>query len=101
MPKMKVVGQTVQPGEFGHTHRQTDADGRYQVQYLPALLFINKATWSIIICQLWEAGLLYICGDIGSAMTKYIKTCTELSHPGCLLLQFYAFNHVLINYMQE
>ena len=28
--------------------------------------------------------------------TKYIKTCTELSHPGCLLLQFYALNHVLI-----
>ncbi len=27
-------------------------------------------------------------------MTKYIKTCTELSHPGCLLLQFYALNHV-------
>ncbi len=25
-------------------------------------------------------------------MTKYIKTCTELSHPGCLLLQFYALN---------
>ena len=28
--------------------------------------------------------------------TKYIKTCTELSHPGCLLLQFYALNHVFI-----
>ncbi len=26
--------------------------------------------------------------------TKYIKTCTELSHPGCLLLQFYALNNV-------
>ena len=30
------------------------------------------------------------------AKTKYIKTCTELSHPGCLLLQFYALNYVLI-----
>ncbi len=29
-----------------------------------------------------------------TAMTKYIKTCTELSHPGCLLLQFYALNYV-------
>ncbi len=36
-----------------------------------------------------------------NALTKYIKTCTELSHPGCLLLQFYALNHVLIIYMQE
>ncbi len=27
-------------------------------------------------------------------MTKYIKTCMELSHPGCLLLQFYALNRV-------
>ncbi len=32
-------------------------------------------------------------------MTKYIKTYTELSHPGCLLLQFYALNHVLIIYI--
>ncbi len=30
-------------------------------------------------------------------MTKYIKTCTELSHPGCLLLQFYALNHVFVS----
>ncbi len=28
------------------------------------------------------------------AWTKYIKTCMELSHPGCLLLQFCALNHV-------
>ncbi len=32
-------------------------------------------------------------------VTKYIKTCTELSHPGCLLLQFYALNHVFIIYI--
>ncbi len=34
-----------------------------------------------------------------SVLTKYIKTCTELLHPGGLLLQFYALNHVLIIYI--
>ena len=46
----------------------------------------------------WEMHILSI---IFLAMTKYIKSCTELSHPGCRLLQFYALNHVLIIYMQE
>ncbi len=34
-----------------------------------------------------------------SSWERYIKTCTELSHPGCLLLQFEALNHVLIIYI--
>ncbi len=42
--------------------------------------------------------LLALIG-IFTIKTKYIKTCTELSHPGCLLLQFYALNHVLIIYI--
>ena len=32
--KIKVKGQTVQPGEHGQTRKQTD--GRYQIYYLPA-----------------------------------------------------------------
>ena len=38
-PKIKVLGQTVETGELGQTHRSTDrrTDGRYQVHYLPAL----------------------------------------------------------------
>ena len=34
MPKIKVKGRTVQPGEHGQTNGQKD--GRYQVHYLPA-----------------------------------------------------------------
>ncbi len=38
MPKIKVKGQTVQPGEHGQTYKQTNGqtDGRYQFYYLPA-----------------------------------------------------------------
>ena len=39
MPKIKVKGQTVQPGERTQTDKRTD--GRYQVHYLPALRSIK------------------------------------------------------------
>ncbi len=44
MPKIKVIGQTVQTGELGQTNRQTDrqSHGRYQTYYLPCFAVDNN-----------------------------------------------------------
>ena len=47
MPKIKVVGQTVQTGELGHTSKQTH--GRYQTHYLPCFAVDNNGfTFALI-----------------------------------------------------